>query len=115
MVNNTYKNGMLDVIGAVCAVYVILLICKQLVAVKWLAAILAFYGRNTLIFLCFHLIELNMFPWYRVVEYLDNRGIDGGMSTIIVCLAKVAWVTFWILFVKRIPIMRKVFSVSKPA
>lgn len=112
MVSNTYKNGMLDIIGAVCATYVILILCKKFASVKWIATILTFYGKNTLIFLCFHLIELNMFPWTRVSGFLNGCGIYGYLCTGIICMAKLAWATLWILFVKRVPLMRKLFGVS---
>ncbi len=115
MVNNVYVNGALDIIGAVCGTYIVLLLSKWLSHIKWIALILKFYGQNTLVFMCFHLIELNMLPWSYVYTFLNNYGIYGYACTCIVIIIKIIWSTFWIGVVNNVSFLRGIFSIHNKA
>lgn len=67
IVQNYLKNGLLDIIGAVAASYLVILFSKFLSEhVGYIANILRYYGTNTLIMLCVHTFELKVLSWQWV-------------------------------------------------
>ncbi len=105
MVGNNYGHGFLDVIGAVSATFLILkfsgFLERKCTAI---AKLLSFYGRNSLIVLCFHLVELNTFPWSIVLGKFSYRA-----GTAIVYFGKILWSLCMIYVVKHIPPLRWVY------
>lgn len=113
MVDNYYKNGLLDALGAVSATYFVIKLAKLIennakLVSKWLIVV----GQNTLVVLCFHLIELNMFPWAKVISLAMKYGIDRSKSVLIILALRFVWAIFGILLVKKVPILRKIFFPS---
>lgn len=70
--------------------------------------ILSWYGRNSLIAMCFHLIEANTIPWNKILGPLciQNQWI----YWIILFLMKVLWSVIAIKAVTNIPFLRKVYG-----
>ena len=73
MVTNHYGDGIFDVLGALGAAFVIIKFSRRLSQshlLKPLSYFLSIYGRNSLVVLCIHLIELDTFPWYVISSRL---------------------------------------------
>lgn len=94
MVFNNFPNGALDFIGALCG-----LVCLSQTAVfieryfKHLRKLLIFCGRNTMMFLIFHLIELNFINWYG---FLSLLGIEIKQTNIVpILVIKIIWCAFF--------------------
>lgn len=105
MVGNNYGGGFLDVIGAVSATFLILKFSKFLEArCGKVAEVLSLYGKNSLIVLCFHLIELNTFPWSALSEKFSYS-----MGVVIVFAGKVIWSAAMIYVVHKIVFLRKIY------
>lgn len=105
MVGNHYGSGFLDAIGAVSGTFLILKfsgIVEQ--KCRIVTHMLSFYGKNSLIVLCFHLVELNTFPWGIVLEKLSY-----GTGTILVYLGKTLWSVCMIFVVKHVTLLRWVY------
>ena len=62
-------------------------------------------GRNTLPFLCFHLVEMSIVPWQR----LDALGLNYVLENAIIFNLKVVWGVFWVYVVNRVKPLRKIF------
>ncbi|WP_461811464.1 acyltransferase family protein [Faecalimonas sp.] len=109
MVGNNYGGGLLDVIGAICAAFLILKFSKFLEKkCKKIAELLSLYGKNSLIVLCFHLIELNTFTW----SILSGQfSYVTGLVIVFVC--KVIWSIAMIFMVYKIPLLRNVYNVKQ--
>lgn len=108
MVGNNYGHGFLDVIGAISATYLILKFSGFLEQkCELVAGMLSFYGRNSLIVLCFHLVELNTFPWSILLEKCSLE-----MGTILVYFGKIIWSVLMIYFVYHIPVLSRVYCVQ---
>lgn len=60
--------GIVDIIGSLCACYVVFDICKRIDRVPILSKGLAYIGRYSIFMLCIHIIELNLFPWWQIAE-----------------------------------------------
>lgn len=62
--------GIIDIIGAICGSYIILLLSFLIEKyLEKIGKILAFLGENSLYILCIHIIELNLFEWYKIVTF----------------------------------------------
>ena len=113
MVNNAYENGILDIAGALAGSYVIIIICMFLCKYcSGIKKILLFYGKNSLIVLCFHLVELNMFPWGMVYGYIISHGMSDAEYFVIQIVGKMLWVTAGIMIVRRFALTRKIFCIE---
>lgn len=105
MVGNNYGGGFLDVIGAVSATFLILKFSKFLEKkCGKIAELLSLYGKNSLIVLCFHLVELNTFPW----SVLSGKfSYPTGLVVVFAC--KVIWSIAMIYVVHKITLLRNVY------
>lgn len=71
IVTNQYPNGAFDFIGGGCGALCVILIVKYVSNHINLQAILnplKWMGKNSLTILCMHLIELNMIPWWALLN-----------------------------------------------
>ena len=74
MSNNTYIYGPESVIGALLICYFILYISYIIyISFPKLRKILTFFGKNSLIVLCVHQIEMKVFPWSLVLFALNEK------------------------------------------
>ena len=106
--------GIVDIWGSICACYVVIQISKGIdLKLNLLSKGLAYIGKYSLLMLCFHVIELNLFPWWSLTNKLCEYGmpsvlflpfIIGGKFTVDISL------TF---FASRIRIVRKLFGLPE--
>lgn len=105
MVGNNYGGGFLDVIGAVSATFLILKFSKLLEKrCGKIAELLSLYGKNSLIVLCFHLVELNTFPW----SVLSGK-FSYPIVLAVVFIGKVIWSIAMIYIIHKIAFLRNVY------
>ncbi len=113
MVGNTYGNGLLDVIGSFCAVFTIVWI--SMLIEKFIPVITKFFGfigKNTLIILCTHIIEMNVFPWLLLYNIFNiPRNWEIALIFRIALIAVMSFIIYWIPFINQIyyPSKRKKF------
>ena len=75
--NNTYTYGWLTIIGAVCISFYIARFCKVFLNTSnKLTKIFSFFGKNSMTILCFHLIELDFFPWTLYVDFFSSEKLN---------------------------------------
>jgi len=78
---------------------------------KWISSVLEKYGRYSLIVLCFHLVELNCFPWDEILNLLN---VSETVSRILILyIMKVVWSVFAIIIVVHIPLLASIYGVKK--
>ena len=63
-------------------------------------------GRNTLPFLCFHLVEMSIVPWQRLSAF----GLPDVVEKTLIFNLKVVWGVFWIYAVNHFKPLKKIFS-----
>lgn len=98
----------LNIVGACGASTTLLSLANYLSEQKRLSkvtAFLAWIGQNTIPFLCFHLIELNVFPW-RIISRI---GPDNPLVTILIFCLKTSWCLLGVAAGKRVALLKKVF------
>lgn len=103
LVHNYFGNGWLDFLCSLAASIVIIAgsqyICKTN---EWLKRSLMFFGRNSLIILCAHLIDLNVLSSYikAISNYISSiLAMNANQSTIILVMIRVLYVLFAVLIV----------------
>lgn len=73
---NVYPQGFWDVIGTLSGVVSIIFISKYVVVyIPVLRNIFVFWGKHSLLFLCFHTIDTVLFQWHFVVDNLKCETI----------------------------------------
>jgi len=80
--------GVIDIFGTLCACYVVIQISKLISRINWLKKGLSFIGRNSLIVLCVHNVELQLLRWWRIAPYLCKQGMTMTHVTILIILGK---------------------------
>ena len=111
MVSCYYSKGVVSMIGALLICYLVLFISKRLSNTK-LGNVFSFYGRYSLVILCFHLIELYMAPWGKVSELIVSLGLNSYIAVCIIFLLKVLFGTSCVLISLKISCIGKLFGIS---
>lgn len=112
MVSNIYTNGLMDVIGALAGSFlcikVSILISKYSKIIK---RILIFFGKNSLLCLCIHIISLDCFGFGKVYNFLKVIGIKN--NTIKQILANIFFVVIILIIINILKkIIHKINSTS---
>ena len=103
--------GIVDVFGSMCACVVVIYISKM-VEIKFRIAgkFLAFFGRYSLLVLCVHIIELDLFPWWMITGRLEGMGISESGQLWFVIAGKLVADLGFAYIISRVPIVKKVFG-----
>ena len=115
MSKNQYKYSLFSFVLPLNAVYLVLMFCKFVDKKNIFPIILktlSFYGKNTLVILCFHLIELEMFPWGYLKNVLTESGVTKWIIPVVNFVIKMLVATLAVLMSRKIEFLRKIFSVQ---
>lgn len=112
LVSAKFEHGIFDFFVACAGTYFVIRISKLIeYHTEKIAHIFEFYGRNSLIILCMHLVELNVFPWDLLWSCLMERYKMSFYAVLyIVIFLKLAWCTITVLAIERIPWLFKIFN-----
>lgn len=104
LVRNYFGNGLLDIIGALCGSYLVILFAKKIEEnTSWLSLILEFYGKNTLLMLCCHAFELKVISWEWVWKFFgDQLKLQNFSVVCILIILKLLFCTLGIYLIKYI-------------
>ncbi len=105
--SNSYKLGVVDLMGGVFGSFFIYKTSIFIEArLRLLSSALMFFGSNSLIILCFHLVELNTFPWPLMKSTILHYSLSW------VVIIKISWVCIAVILVKKSVLLRSVFNVK---
>ena len=105
--------GPLDFICPTAASVVVFRISHRLMPrIPKLKDLLSWLGKNSLVVLCFHLLELKWIPLGETVSfYLELAGVENKLICgIFIYIAKILWACCAVLLVKRITLLRHIFG-----
>ncbi len=93
LVHSDYGRGIVDLIGSLCASGVIIFISYLLFSQKfrYLNRYLSYIGKNSLIFLCAHFIELRTFPWWQIVNSILKDSYSDIKAIYLKIVLKILW------------------------
>lgn len=113
MRDNTF-DGLFSVGGSILICYAIICISRFIdFKLMVLKKVLCFYGKNSLIILCFHEWETYMFPWslvYRVIHMFTDVVF---IENVIILMGKIFFSTMGTLIVLNIPWILRIFRESR--
>ena len=102
MVRNYYENGWLDIAGALAGSYLVLLAARVVEEnTKILSGVLRYYGKNSLLVLCFHIFEMSVIDWGWIWRLFDDR-LQFQYASIILVSCKLAFCTLGIFGVQLV-------------
>ena len=106
--------GVIDIFGALCASAVVFFISKLLADyVMPVGRALSFLGRNSIIFLCAHVIEM-LFPYSVLITKLFGE-IGEVPSLLLIILLKFVWIIPVTVLFANVNWIRKVFGLKRKA
>lgn len=105
-----YRLWYFDMLAAVAAVWLVYQVSCWIDTSRFslLKRVLCFFGRYSLVVLCFHLYELNCIPWQKIFPL----GSDSASLALLWGL-KFAWAALWVCVARRVPFLRAVFRIEK--
>lgn len=112
----SFKLGVLDYIGSVGAVVVVLYFCYRVLdKIPKVNSFLQWFGKNSLIVLCFHNIECVALPFQSGINYVLN--ILGAnyfwLSVMLTFVVKVLWSCLAIIMVYKSRTLRWIFNIKE--
>lgn len=106
--------GPLDVIGSLCACYVLMVICKGIdrKAPRFIRDGLSFLGQYSLFMLVAHIIELDTFPWYTFTDGILKAGYSSSVQLIVIIIGKFIWIIGITLICAKTNWIRRLFGMK---
>lgn len=101
IVRNYFGNGLFDILAAAAGSYVVIEVCKVIERkTKNLARVLEFYGRNSLLILCMHAVELHIIDWSWVWQSGERLQLQTYQVIWIIFILKVLLFTVGIYVIR---------------
>ena len=83
--------GAIDIFGCICASMIIVLISRFIDGkMLRIGDFLGYFGRHSLLMLCVHIVELNLFPWWEITGLLIQKGMPGLFQLPLIIILKIA-------------------------
>lgn len=111
-VYSVYFGKGVDILGSLYACAIVLLLSKQVSdRTRYVSKFISYFGRYSLLVLCFHNLEWKFFPWNNVIDMVINfLGISFDYKLEIVMVIKVIFDLFIVFILSKIPQVRKLFG-----
>ncbi len=112
MVKASYPAAYTTIPFAVLTSWTVVWISKYLAFLTPARRVLSFFGRYSLCVLCFHLMELDFFPWNMVYSFCSASGMRITLQYLLVFLLKVILLGFLTWGAIRIKPLGRVFGIT---
>lgn len=111
MVRNHFGSGVGDVIRCLCGCGIVLLISMGIDRyTRRPAKVLSDVGSYSLVALCVHIVEQNLFPWTTLIRFLIGCGMPEGMGSFAVVLGKFLLIFSATVICAKWNVSRKLFG-----
>lgn len=106
--------GMVDIFGCICACAMVILISRVIEEkLSFIGKPLAYFGKYSLLILCVHIVELDLFPWWRIAWKLVQHNILPAtyLSQLVFVIASKLIIDLGCAFImSKFPFVRKMFG-----
>lgn len=103
--------GAVDIFGSLCACYCVIKISQFIEKhARRLSNALAYMGRYSIIILCAHIVELDLFPWWRLVNLFTSWGMPESWALYVKIAGKFAWILPVMLICSKWNFTRRLFG-----
>lgn len=108
-----FGRGMVDVFGCMCGCYIVIVLSQCIERhMQMLSSILGFLGKNSIVILCAHIIELNLMPWWPLMDIAVSFGLPKDLRLYCIVAGKFVVVISAVVFCTYFRITRKIFGIS---
>ena len=105
--------GPIDIIGSLCACYVLIVLCKAIdKGPQFISKGLALFGKYSLFALVAHDIELNTFPWEIITTKLAELGYGLSIQLLAKTICKFIWIIAISLIFAKTNWIRRLFGIK---
>ncbi len=108
--SNDYEVYGLTAVGAVFISYTVIAFSNLIAKIKPIEATLSFLGRNSVIILCFHILELNSVNWDGIYARMDAAGLPYFAEHSIVFVSRMIMILACTAVVLNVKSLRKIFG-----
>ena len=111
-VKNYLGNGPFEILAALSMSFLVIKLCffiSNKKYMKYASNLLKWFGKNSIIVLAFHIIELDLFPWPLFIE---NLAVYVSGTYILPCIIamKLLWAALGIIIINNIKFLRRIYT-----
>ena len=77
---------------------------------SYIGAVLGYFGRYSLLILCVHIVELDLLPWWQIIEKYVVNGMSANIQLILIIAGKVLLDLGGAFVLSKITLVRKFFG-----
>lgn len=111
LVQCDFGKGIIDIVGSICGCYVVMLLSYYIEKKNvFLTRLFSFLGRYSVFVLCAHIIELNLFPWTLLTDFLSSHGMPANLSLFVIIVGKFVWIIWITLICSKSSLIRLMFG-----
>lgn len=103
LANGTFHYFPFTLFGSACGSYFVIKFCKYLCRWNFLKNLLSYIGKETLIILCFHLIDMYLVPYYLIPLH------TAFIWTSVVILIRLALLFIIAVYAKKLTLIKKLY------
>ena len=105
--------GVIDIVGSLCACYVVFLIAELIDRkAEHLSAVLEYMGKNSLLILCIHNIEMFLYPWEQLKDYLAVVNCPYIAVIAIILIVKFIMILLGVYLCRKSNFLLKIFGLK---
>lgn len=106
-----FGNSLYDIIAALSTSFLLMKLCSKIkVYFRYLSLALEWYGKNSIIVLAFHIIELDLFPWGIWIDFVDKLYENHTFTILSIIIIKFVWVSLGIIIVNNCKTLKYFYS-----
>ena len=113
LVHLSLGRGIVDIFGSLCACVVVFWISKKISPQRFLGKCLSYLGKYSLFVLCFHIIEQNLFPWWKIAAWLCGKGMPEFTTIPVLIVGKLTMDITAAVIASKIKPVRRLFGMKE--
>ncbi len=110
LVRSAFPNPIINIVGAVAASWVLFGVGEKMEHSN-ISKPLRFFGKYSMVVLSFHLIELNVIPWGKLIHI--GEGELAWVNRILIFTAKIVWCLLGVALARKMKVLKWVYSIKE--
>ncbi len=113
LVHNNFGRGWWDILRCFAACWCVILLSKMLdQSYTHLSGWMAFLGRNSILILCLHILELDVFPWKDFTDWLTRKELTWLTIFYLKIALKLVWAIGGTVLLTKSRAIKKLFCIK---
>ena len=110
LVGCDFGRGAVDIISSLCACSIVILCSRYIDRFFYrISSFLSFIGKNSIIVLCVHIVELKLLPWWKLIDHIESIGWHSFTGTMIIAIGKLILILIITLFCSKCRYIKHIF------